>query len=269
MISNLLFAALLSADAPNRLSPAEKKEGWILLFDGKTLDAFNDPRKKSPPGDGWAVEDGMIRTIAKPRLREDLISNQTFRNFEFVFDWKIAPGSNSGVKYRIQDRFFLDKAKEKKGLPFEEMVGYELANKLSSRSNPSAQGGEEYVVGFEFQMIDNAAHKDAQRGAVYQTGAMYSMIPAAKNASKPVGEWNTTRIVMRGEHVEHWLNGEKVLDASMESPLIEAAAAKRWKKHAPSLYELLTKQPKKDAPVGLQHHNDPVWFRNIKIRRLP
>jgi hypothetical protein len=124
------------------------------------------------------------------------------------------------------------------------------------------------VVAFEYQLIDDDAHADARRGALYQAGAMYSMIPASKKAARPVGEWNTSRVVVRGERVEHWLNGEKVLEAGFDDPRIAAAAAKRWKKHAPSVYEQLTKQPLKECSVGLQHHNDAVWFRAIKARRL-
>jgi len=264
---DLLFAALLAAD-PNTLTPQEKKDGWVLLFDGKSFKGWNDPRKKSPPGDGWAIDNGAIHAVAKPRIREDIISNRKFRDFELAWEWRIEKGSNSGLKYRVQDKFFLDRAKFKKGVPFEEGVGYELKNKLSSRANPSPEGGEEYVVAFEYQMIDDDAHMDARRGGLYQTGAIYSMIPAAKKNAKPVGEWNESRVVIRGEHVEHWLNGEKVLDASLEDPRIEAAAAKRWKQHAPSVYEQLTKQPMKEAPIGLQHHNDAVWFRSIKARKL-
>lgn len=262
-----MLAAALAVE-PNTLTKQEKKDGWTLLFDGKTLKGWNDPRRKSPPGDGWTVENGAIRALAKPKLREDLISDRKFRDFEMVWEWRIEAGSNSGVKYRIQDKFFLDRAKFKKGVSFEEGVGHELANKLSSRSQPSSEGGEEYVVGLEFQLIDDAAHADAQRGGLYQTGAMYSMIPASKRAAKPVGEWNVSRVVLRGERVEHWLNGEKVVEASLQAPEIEAAAAKRWKKFAPSLYEQLAKQAAKECPVGLQHHNDAVWFRSIKIRKL-
>lgn len=263
----LLALTLLAAD-PNSLTPQEKKDGWTLLFDGKSLKGWNDPRKKSPAGDGWTVEDGAIRALPKPTLREDIISDRKFSNFELSWQWRIEKGSNSGLKYRIQDRFFLDRAKFKKGVPFEEGVGYELTNRLSDRGHPSKEGGEEYVVAFEYQMIDDDAHADARRGGLYQTGAIYSMIPAAKKTAKPVGEWNTSRVAVKGEHVEHWLNGEKVVDTMLQDPAIEAAAAKRWKKHAPSLYEQLVKQPLKECPIGLQHHNDPVWFRAIKVRKL-
>ncbi len=273
MLAIVLTAAVsLAADAagrqPNTLTPQEKKDGWILLFDGKSLDGFNDPRKLSPPGDGWTIEDGAIRALPHPRLREDLISKQNFRDFELVWQWKIEKGSNSGLKYRVQDKFFLDKEKFKKGVSFEEGVGYELEHKLSSRSNPSPAGGEEYVVAFEYQMIDDDVHKDAQRGPLYQTGALYSMIPATKRAALKVGEWNDSKVILRGDHVEHWLNGEKILDAMLTAEAIKAASAKRWQKYAPSLYRLLVEQPNKECPITLQHHNDAVWFRSLKVRKL-
>lgn len=264
MIELLLLATL--AAEPNTLTKAEKKAGWALLFDGKTLKGWNDPRKKLPPGDGWAIDNGAIRTNAGPKIREDLISDRKFRDFELEWEWRIEQGSNSGLKYRVQDKFFLDRAKFKKGVPFEEGVGHELTNKLSSRANPSPEGGEEYAVAFEYQMIDDSRHADAKRGAVYQTGALYSMIAAEQKTAKAPGEWNVSKVVLKGEHVEHWLNGVKVLDAQLTSPLIEAAAAKRWQKHAPSLYHQLVDQPLKDCPIALQHHNDAVWFRSIKIR---
>lgn len=267
MIELLLLASTLAAE-PNTLTKEEKKAGWTLLFDGRSLKGWNDPHKKSPPGDGWAVENGAIRTNAGPKIREDLISDRKFRDFELEWEWRMEKGSNSGLKYRVQDKFFLDRAKFKKGVPFEEGVGHELTNKLSSRAKPSAEGGEEYVVAFEYQMIDDGVHADAQRGAVYQTGALYSMVAAEKKNAKPVGEWNVSKVVLRGEHVEHWLNGAKVLDTLLTNPLIEAAAAKRWKKHAPSLYKQLAEQPLKECPVALQHHNDAAWFRSIKIRKL-
>ena len=261
-------ASLVAADPPNTLTPQEKSAGWILLFDGKTLDGWNDPRKKSPPGEGWTVEDGAIRALPAPKLREDLISNRKFRDFEMAFDWKIAKGSNSGVKYRVQGRFFLDRGKLRKEMKFEDQVGYELVHKVSNRSKPSAEGGEEYVIALEYQLIDNSEHADARRGALYQTGGVYSMVPPARDASKPVGEWNASRIVLRGEKVEHWLNGEKVAETMLTADAIRQAAAKRWEKPAPSLYKQLADQPRKVCSVALQHHNDPVWFRNIKIRKI-
>src|SRR5215208_7085697 len=108
-MARCLFAVLLAfglsaaESENNRLSDAERKAGWQLLFDGKSFSGWIDPAAKTPPGEAWAIEDGCIRTRPRPRIVEDLVSKETYRDFELMFDWRIAPGANSGVKYRIQD----------------------------------------------------------------------------------------------------------------------------------------------------------------------
>src|SRR5437879_13815294 len=97
-----LLMCIGASGAPNTLNPEEKSAGWILLFDGKSMKGWEDPRLKTPPGDSWTIEDGCLKATSKPRIREDLFSSQTFRDFELVFDWRISPAGNSGVKYRIQ-----------------------------------------------------------------------------------------------------------------------------------------------------------------------
>ena len=130
---------------------------------------------------------------------------------------------------------------------------------------PTAKGFE-YTIGYEFQLLDDERHPDAKKDASHKTGALYSMIPASTSAARPAGQWNESRLVVKGDHVEHWINGVKVLDASLNSDGVRAGAAKRWSK-VPAIYDALTK-PKAEGPIGLQHHGDPVWFRNIKIKRL-
>ena len=144
---------------------------------------------------------------------------------------------------------------------FEDSVDYSIAHRRTDR--PAK--GHEYVIGFEYQVIDNGGHADAQRGPKYQTGALYDLVGPTQDVTKPVGEFNQARLVMRGNHTEHWLNGVKVVDTD----LLEAAkgGAKRWGAESP-VYRLLATQPKKDCPISLQNHNDPAWFRNLKIRRL-
>jgi hypothetical protein len=123
------------------------------------------------------------------------------------------------------------------------------------------------VVGFEYQMIDNARHPDAKRGPLYQTGALYSIVPPSTDATKPVGEWNRSRLVVRGIHFEHWLNGTKVVDVSATPDLLRTALAKRWGAQSETL-RLLTEQPQKRCPITLQNHGNAAWFRNIRIRPL-
>jgi hypothetical protein len=93
------------------------------------------------------------------------------------------------------------------------------------------------------------------------------MFPATKDVTKPVGEFNRSRVVVKGDRFEHWLNGEKVLEASLKAPEIAKAAAKRWGEGTP-VYDLLVKQPRKQSPISLQNHGDEAWFRNLRIRRL-
>jgi hypothetical protein len=264
-----LAAGAAAADPHNILTSEEKASGWKLLFDGKTFSGWEDPASETPPGENWVVEDGCIKAVPKPRIQEDLFTSESFEDFELVFEWRIAPKGNSGVKYRVQDRIVLEEGKLKPGAKkFEEMVDYELRNRLGVR-NKIAPGArvQEYVIAFEYQMIDDSGHKDAAAGGDHITGAIYSMVAPTKRAARPAGEFNQSRIVLRGNHVEHWLNGERVVDVQLDSDQIAEGLAKRWTTGSP-VYQMLTKQPKKKTPITLQHHNDAAWFRNIKIRPL-
>jgi hypothetical protein len=256
-----------AADTPNTLTTAEKKAGWKLLFDGKTLQGWEDPAHEKPPGDAWMVTDGCIRAAPKARTREDLLTTAAFGDFELVFEWKISTRGNSGVKYRIQDRIVLDEDAGT-GRKFENLAEAELRHKTLRRDalKPGMRT-QEYLVAFEYQVIDDAAHPDAARGMEYAAGSLYSMVAPSKLAAKPVGEFNQSRIVLRGEAVEHWLNGELVLQARLDSAVIAEKLAKRWGKES-KVVELLTKQPQKRTPIALQHHVDEAWFRSIKIREL-
>ncbi len=156
--SVLLLAALLLAPAcsvsepedHNRLTPEEAAQGWELLFDGRTLAGWEDPAAETPPGDAWVVEDGCIRAVDHPRLREDLLTLERFSDFELVFDWKISPGGNSGVKYLIQDRAVLVEGRTRPDSDrFEDKVDYELAHRLGDRTRLGPRDRiEEYLIGF-------------------------------------------------------------------------------------------------------------------------
>ncbi|MFB3827591.1 MAG: DUF1080 domain-containing protein [Bryobacteraceae bacterium] len=253
----ILFAAALACQAQNTLTPRERAQGWILLFDGKSLDAWEDPRANTPPGDSWSVEDGCIKSAARPKLRQDLISRQSYGDFDLAFDWRIAPKGNSGVKYRIQDRVWVYRVP---GISkFERLVDHALAN----RRPPQAGQGEEYGIAFEYQVIDY--HGDPQSPSA--AGALYELIGPSRAAARPVGEFNQARIVVKGNHIEHWLNGSKVVDAELTAPEIAAGLARRWSTESP-VYRMLTGQPRRNCPIALQNHNSEAWFRNIRIRPL-
>lgn len=261
--------AVLGCDAAeNTLTPAEKSEGWVLLFDGQTYGGWLDPAKKNPPGDSWVIDSGMIRTRLKPRIAEDLLSEREYRDFELKFDWRVSPGGNTGLKYRLQRALFVDESKTEEGPGgFEGMLGRELAGNRSDRAKLAPDGKAfEYTIGFEFQLIDDAKHPDALRGPDRRTGALYSMIPAKTSTARPAGEWNSSVLRVVGDNFEHSVNGVKVLEGSLKDPAVRAGVEKRWK-DVPAIREMLT-NPKPAGRIALQHHGDEVWFRNLKIREL-
>jgi len=214
--------------AANRLTPEEQKAGWTLLFDGHSLDGWRGYNKPDAAGSRWKVEDGFLTLppdgtgTGKPG---DIISKATFQAFELSFEWRVEKGGNSGVKYFV----------------------------LEDRSS---------AIGHEYQLIDDAGHADAKVGPHRQTAAFYDVLPAADRPVKPAGETNTTRIVVRGTNVEHWLNGKRVLQYELDSPAVRAAIAKSKFKDV----ERFGKP--QNGHILLQDHGDQVWYRNIKIRKL-
>lgn len=251
-----------AAVGQNSLTPEEAKAGWILLFDGKTMKHWVDPRQKNPPGDAWTIEDGCLKAQSRPRITEDLFSDQTYRDFELEFDWRISPHGNSGVKYRIQDHLWVPRtegAREK----FEPQVERGYVNRIKTRPDH----GQDYVIGLEYQVIDDSVFRDPQKNTEQRAGALYDMVTPSSSPAHAVGEFNHSRIVVKGNHVEHWMNGVKVVDTTLDSPGVVEGIEKRWAE-APHILDLLKNQPKKDCPISLQNHGNEAWFRNIKIRKL-
>jgi hypothetical protein len=246
------------------LNHEETLAGWELLFDGRTMNGWDDPRSKTPPGDAWSIEDGCLKAHANPRITEDLFTQETFRDFELVFDWRISPGGNSGVKYRIQDHLFLAPHESNGGNEtFEQSVERSFRDRVHAR--PAK--GQDYVIGFEYQITDDTTNGDAKGNRKHTAGALYDMVAPSAQPARPVGEFNHSSILVRGNNVEHWLNGVRVVDSALDSPEALQGIQKRWAV-APHVYKLLATQPKKDCPISLQNHDSEAWFRNIKIRRL-
>ena len=236
VIATLFIAASAQNKTPvNRLTGAEKAAGWRLLFDGKTFDGWRGFHSDKVPA-GWAIEEGCIKKVpAQGELGQaggDLITLDQFENFEFSIDWKLSKGANSGIKYLISEN-----------LP------------------PAGRSG----VSFEYQVLDDENHPDAKAGIAGNrtAGSLYDLIPASKAKKlKPMGEFNRTRIVVKGNHIEHWLNGVKVLEFERGGEKLKQHIAESKFKNTNGFGETAK------GHILLQDHGDAVWYRNIKIRTL-
>ena len=219
-----LAATSLTAAEPNKLTSAEKASGWKMLFDGKSLQGWRG-YKTEAVGAGWKVQDGaLVLTAAKAG---DIMTAEEFGDFELSFDWKISEGGNSGVIYRVG-----------------------LGESASYRTGP------------EYQVLDNEKAKDNKLGN-HLAGSLYDMGPEApRNLPKPVGEWNNSRLIVRGWKVEHWLNGVKVVAMDLASPEGKAAIAASKFKDWPKFASLAR------GHIAFQDHGDVVSYRSIKIREL-
>ncbi len=223
-IFSLAFTAPLFA-AENELSTEEKAAGWRLIFDGKTTAGWRRIGKLEFPAKGWEVADGALRHLPKGG-GGDIVTAEDFENFELVWDWKIAAAGNSGIKYNLVSK---DKS-----------------------------------LGYEYQLLDDEKHPDGvKHGPIRQTAAVYDLMqPAVDKMTKPVGEWNTSRLVVNGAKVEHWLNGAKALEFEIASPEMKERIAKSKYKNAAGFGE------KKASPILIQDHVDEVWLKNIKLRTI-
>ena len=236
----MLLSLLLLAALPNHLTDGEKSAGWILLFDGKTTSGWRDASGGPFPAVSWQVEDGCLRAIPNPDGFQDIVTTQRFGSFELEFEWKISTAGNSGVKYFVQ-RHMMRKPK-----------GDALPGSAAR--------------GFEYQITDDISNPDALSDPKHSAGALYGFVAPGPKKLAPVGEFNLSRIVFRAGHIEHWLNGEKVVEANYQSEPMRAAIHERMKNSDDA--KALMSGRHLETPISLQHHNDPVWFRSIKIRSL-
>ncbi len=211
----------------NQLSDAQKSEGWKLLFNGENTDGWEFYKDKE--NTSWEIVDGTLHCKADTTLkRADLRTVEQFENFELAFDWKIAPGHNSGVIYRSTEEF-----------------------------------DEPYLSGPEYQVIDDKGYSGGKLKDTQLSGANYDMHAAASTKSvNPPGEWNSGRILVNGNHVEHWLNDSKVVEYELNSPeWKKLKAGSKWKNAKG--YGVAKK-----GSIDLQDHGGEVWYRNIMIKTL-
>ncbi len=224
LLCTLLPAAPLArASEPNTLSDTEQSGGWHLLFDGSSLKGWRSLTDPDP-GAGWKVIDGCIVRTAKAG---DLLTIDDFGDFELSIEWKVADETNSGILYRV-----------------------------------SLSEAQTFYTGPEFQILDNI-HGGDRLDPKHTAGALYDLVAPTKDVTRPVGSWNETRILVKGWHIEHWLNGEKIVDIDLDSP--EGRALKAHSKFS----SMSSFASYKHGHFALQDHGGMVSFRNIKVRELP
>jgi hypothetical protein len=224
-------AAQQNADTKDKkATTGQDATGWVDLFDGKSLEGWRGYKKPDTSATRWRVENGTLTlppaSGADTKGALDIISKEKFDRFELTWEWKASPGANSGVKYFV----------------LEDM---------------------DAAIGHEYQVIDDERHADAKIGPKRQTAALYDVLPASNRPVKAAGEWNQSRVIVRGPEVEHWLNGTKVLSYRLDSDELRKAIADSKFKTVERFGKL------HNGHILLQDHGDQVWYRSVRIRRLP
>jgi len=199
-----------------------KTDGWRSLFDGKTTSGWRGFRQTQMPA-GWQVVDGALTRVARA---SDIVTVDEFGDFELTLEWKLPPNGNSGIFFRVAE---------------DDDVMWHMAP--------------------EFQLIDNAYNKEPLK-PVQLAGANYDLDPPARDATKPIGSWNDARLLVRGAHVEHWVNGVSVVEYELWTDgwerRVRGSKFKDYPRYARA----------RRGHIGLQDHDDRVAFRNIRIREL-
>ena len=225
-----------SGMTPNTLTDLERSQGFELLWDGRTSWGWRSARDKAFPKEGWQIRDGELSVLesggGEARVAGDIITERKFAAFELRLEFRLAAGANSGIKYYV---------------------------------DPEINQGPGSSIGLEYQLLDDERHPDAKqgKGGNRTLGSLYDLIAAAPDKQvRPIGEWNQARIVSRRRHVQHWLNGAKVLEFDRGTPEFRRLVAESKYKVWPGFGEL------PEGHLLLQDHGNRVSFRNVKLREL-
>jgi len=220
---------------PNTISEKEKAEGWELLWDGKTTNGWRGAKLTSFPEFGWEIDNGILKVLKSDGGEStnggDIVTTKKYKNFELLVDFKITPGANSGIKY------FVD-------------------TELNQGAGSS--------IGCEFQILDDERHPDANQGVDgnRKLGALYDIIPTIPNKPFRRNFFNTAKVVVKDNHVEHWLNGVKLVEYQRNNQMWDALVGFSKYRVWPNFGNAET------GHILLQDHGDEVWFQNIKIKEL-
>ncbi len=213
-----------SPDSMNTVTSEMTDAGWKSLFDGKTTSGWRNYRKETV-GPGWTVVDGVLTRSGDNA--GDIITIGEYRNFDLILDWRVAEGGNSGILYRATE-----------------------------------EGDYIWQSAPEMQILDDERHADG-KSPLTSAGSNFALYAAPRGAVHPAGQWNTARLLVNGNHVEHWLNGQKLFEYELGSADWNERLAKSKFATMP-LYGRAS-----EGHIGLQDHGDKVEFRNIRIRVVP
>jgi hypothetical protein len=219
------LAAVALAAALGASQSAVPDSGWRSLFDGKTTAGWRGYRQAQMPA-GWKAVDGALTRVGQAG---DIVSIDEFADFELTLEWKIAASANSGIFYRV------------------------VENDADT---------EMWMAAPEYQVIDDRGYKGGPLKPTQLTAANYDLQPPGHDATKPAGQWNTTRIVVNGSHVEHWLNGVAIVKYELWTDEWKALVAQSKFKDHPRYAQA------RKGHLGIQDHGDWAAFRNIRIREL-
>lgn len=224
MIFLLCMNLLGQNPSTNILTKEEIETGWVMLFDGKTPKGWKGAQSETFPDSGWVIKDGILTVLAGKR-GGDIVTLNQYSSFELSLEFKLTPGANSGIKYFVQ---------------------------------PGTS------LGLEYQILDDNQHPDAKEGVGGNRtmASLYDLIPAKNKKANPISDYNLARIVVKGDHVEHWLNGGKVVEYARGSQCFRALVAKSKYKDIKNF----GLHPR--GHILLQEHGDTVSFRNIKIKEF-
>lgn len=212
-----------TTEAPTASSSTSGK--WTTLFSGKPTDKLRGYKMAGFPTNNWVIDGDALKTV--PGKAVDLITTEKYKDFELELEWKVQPGGNSGVIYRVAET-----------------------------------NGPTYITGPEMQVLDDARHPDGKNPKT-SAGSLYAMIsPNANKKVNPAGEWNKAKLIMKNNHVEHWLNGVKVVEYEWASPQVKELVKVSKFKDMPLFMS------QSEGYVALQHHGEEAWYRNVRIRRL-
>ncbi len=228
----LIICALARGAEPNQLTDVERREGWRLLFDGKSSAGWVEVTGKPFPNQCWTVEGGSLKAMVRTDGFQDIRTTGSFTSFDLQFDWKVLADGNSGVKYLVQ--------------------------RVDEWTN--AAGRQARARGLEYQLADNA-NSDAASDPRRVAGALYSLIAPSPPLAPRVGEFNHSRLLVKGTHGEHWLNGLKIVEFETSMPEVQKQLRGFMPKGSVPEAPVAVQ-----GPISLQNHSSQAWFRNIKIR---